>query len=139
METKDLNNIYRCFRWLATAVVTEYHENEQTSGMKIKTHKFFDSIEKFIEWDKLERDDFLTLGFMNISDYDDEYDLWLLPAWMYDIIPNGFKLYDSNMNEFFFNRNTTPFEQQYGCLKYGIRRINETAHLTLDEMLEGED
>jgi hypothetical protein len=133
----DVDYALRCLRWLANAVAKDYQDKNMSTELINKTDKFYDSLRKTIDWHELTRDDFLTLGFMNCGYEDeDEYELWLVPLWLYDAIPDGLLLMDLNHNMFTFKRGQTPFEIFYGCMTYGIRIPNPSYGKTLDELLD---
>lgn len=133
----DIDYVLRCLRWLANAVAEDYQDKNMSKNLIKKVDKFYESLRLNIDWYELKRDDFLRLGFMNCG-YDDEdkYELWLIPLWLYDSIPDGLLLTDLNHNMFTFKRGKTPFEVFYGCMTYGIRIPNPTYGKTLDELLE---
>ena len=133
----DVDYALRCLRWLANSVAKDYQDKNMSTELINKTDKFYDSLRKTIDWHELTRDDFLTLGFMCCGyEEEDEYELWLVPLWLYDAIPDGFLLMDLNHNMFTFKRGQTPFEIFYGCMTYGIRIPNPSYGKTLDELLD---
>lgn len=100
-------------------------------------NKFYSSVNTSIEWDDLTRDDFLSLGFMCYGyEQEDPYELWLIPIWLYPIIPDGLQLEDIHMNSFLFNRETTPYETFYGCMTYGIKISNPCYKKSIEEILQ---
>ena len=133
----DVDYALRCLRWLANAVAEDYQDKNMSTKLINKTDRFYDSLRKTIDWYQLTRDDFLTLGFMNCG-YEDEdaYELWLIPMWLYDGIPDGLLLTDINHNMFTFKRGETPFEIFYGCMTYGIRIANPIYGKTLEEVID---
>ena len=131
----DIDYALRCLRWLANAVAEDYQDKNMSTNLINKTDKFYESLRKTIDWNELTRDDFLRLGFMNCGYEDeDEYELWLIPLWLYDVIPDGLLLMDLNRNMFTFKRGQTPFEKFYGCVTYGIRIPNPSYGKTLEEI-----
>lgn len=133
----DVDYALRCLRWLANAVAKDYQDKNMSTELINKTDKFYDSLRKTVDWHGLTRDDFLTLGFMNCGyEEEDEYELWLVPLWLYDAIPDGLLLMDLNHNMFTFKRGQTPFEIFYGCMTYGIRIPNPSYGKTLDKLLD---
>lgn len=133
----DVDYALRCLRWLANAVAKDYQDKNMSTELINKTDKFYDSLRKTVDWHGLTRDDFLTLGFMNCGyEEEDEYELWLVPLWLYDAIPDGLLLMDLNHNMFTFKRGQTPFEIFYGCMTYGIRIPNPSYGKKLDKLLD---
>lgn len=133
----DIDYALRCLRWLANAVAEDYQDKNMSTKLISKTDRFYDSLRKTVDWYQLTRDDFLTLGFMNCGYEDEEeYELWLIPIWLYDAIPDGIELFDINRNAFTFKRGETPFEIFYGCMTYGIRIPNPSFGKTLEELLD---
>ena len=108
-------------RWLATGVVSDYQDNMLSPLLKAKANKFYDALEKIIKWEELTKDNALQLGFMCCDDTGTEDELWLIPAWLYPIIPEGLVCYDMKNTQFEFHRKETPFENFYGCLRFGIK------------------
>jgi hypothetical protein len=127
----------KCLRLLANTVAKDYQDKNMSTELIDRTDKFYQSLRKTIEWQDLTREDFLKLGFINCGYEDeDEWELWLIPMWLYDAIPDGIQLVDINHNIFTFKRGQTPFEIFYGCMTYGIRIPNPTYGKSLMEIIE---
>ena len=112
----------RCLRWLANAVAKEYQEGNLSAELKTRTEKFYSSISPKFDWHEFTRDDLIRLGFMCYGSEEElNYELWLIPLWLYPVIPEGLLLTDINHNMFTFRRNNAPYEIFYGCMTYGLR------------------
>lgn len=139
MQREELDYITRCLRWLANVVVAEDKQGKLSPLMHEKLCKFVQSVGRDIDLYTLTREDFLTLGFMCYGyEDDDPYELWLIPVWMYDLIPDLMELEDIEHNKFIFNKKTAPCEPFYGCLQYGLRINNPSYKIDLDEILSEE-
>lgn len=135
--THDVDYALRCLKWLANAVAVDYKVNNMSTQLKQKTDKFYDAIRHVIDWHNLTYKELLKLGFMNCGYEDtDPYELWLIPQWLYPIIPEGLLVEDLDRNEFEFHRHTAPYDLFYGCMKYGIKLKNESYGKTLEELIK---
>lgn len=133
----EIDYVLRCLRWLANAVAEDYQVNNMSNKLKLKTDKFYASIGPVIDWHELTRDDFLRLGFMCYGYADDDpYELWLIPQWLYPVIPEGMQLMDLNNQFFSFKRGCTPYEIFYGCMTYGIRIDNPSYGKTVEQLID---
>ena len=133
----DVDYALRCLKWLANSVAKDYQDKNMSTELIKKVDKFYESVKIAIDWHELTRNDFLKLGFMNCGyDDEDEYELWLIPMWLYDAIPDGLLLMNLDHTMFTFKRGETPFEPFYGCMTYGIRIPNPSYGKTLDELLD---
>lgn len=133
----DIDYVLRSLKWLANAVAEDYQDRNMSTKLIKKTDKFYASLRQTIDWHELTREDFLRLGFMNCGyEEEDQYELWLIPLWLYEAIPDGLLLVDLHHNLFTFKRGETPFEVFYGCMTYGIRIANPSYGKTLEELLD---
>lgn len=51
--------------------------------------------------------------------------LWLIPLWLFGMIPEGIKLTAIDGEEFEFHKETADKDCRFGCLSYGIYPIDE--------------
>lgn len=132
----NMSRVYSTLRWLANGIVTEYQNKSLSSELESKVDKFYYTLQGIIDWEDLTRDNLLELGFMTLADYDDEWEVWLIPAWLYPIIPDGLKVATSDLREFIFRRSECPFEVYYGALTFGLKLKNPLYGQTLEDLLK---
>lgn len=116
----DKNYLYRCFRWLTNELIKEKLENKLPPELNRILNKFYDSISKKVE-DMTTTDEksMLDLGFI-------PYEIsrggiiWLIPLWMYPLIPENTQVYTTTGSMFEFHEKTAPKDTMFNCLKYGI-------------------
>ena len=73
-------------------------------------------------------DDFKECDGVTLRDFglkvwcnlDDKTDLWVLPVWMYEVIPEGYKVMDINGDIEEFHYDTAERDQRMGCLSFGF-------------------
>lgn len=119
MDVVDIGYIHRCLRWLANGMVSEYLEKKLPPELDKRIDSFYVCIKKAIDWYNLTREDFLNLGFMCWMERDDK-ELWLIPHWLFPVIPEGITLTDSHGNDLTFNSKTASRAITFGCLSYGL-------------------
>lgn len=141
MQREELDYITRCLRWLANAITSEEVEGKLSPLMSEKLGKFLHAAGRDIDFYALTREDFLQLGFMCYGyDEDDPFELWLIPYWMYNLIPDAMQLEDIDHKEFAFKKGVTQRQMFWGCLEYGIKIKNPAYRMDLNEvLLEEED
>ena len=74
-------------------------------------------------FDELKECDGVTLrnfGLKVWGSLDDNTDLWAFPVWMYEMIPDGYKVTDIFGNEEEFKHGKTDNDQRCGCLSFGF-------------------
>lgn len=120
MEKQDYEAITRCLRWLANAVINDYMDKSTSSLLNDKIEKFYHTVNNKIDWYNLQPKDFRALGFMSYGE-NEETDVWLIPAWMYGIVPDGLTVENIYGHSGAFNKIDFPYETFYGNLNFGIR------------------
>lgn len=73
--------------------------------------------------DELKKLDGVTLrdfGLKVFDHLDDNTDLWVFPVWMYEMIPDGYKVTDIFGNEEEFKHGEIDDDQRMGCLSFGF-------------------
>lgn len=73
--------------------------------------------------DELKKLDGVTLRDFGIKVFDqlnDNTDLWVFPVWMYEMIPDGYKVTDIFGKEEEFKHGETDDDQRMGCLSFGF-------------------
>ena len=121
-QEHDLVN--KAFRWLANRFIDNYIDNAMDYDTYVIFSKFYDTIKSAIDWDNLTISDVKKLGFITWAQDTDEHIIWMIPAWLYPVIPEGISIWDSNFNMYKFNRADFPFESKYGYLSFGIKFDN---------------
>ena len=116
----DIGYIARCWRWLLNSLVDDYINHELTPLMQDKTSKMYAAIAPLIDWYDMSKDEATALGFMLCQDSDSPYQLWLIPRWLYPLIPEGLTVRKMNGETFKFSRTTSTVEPFFSCLPYGI-------------------
>lgn len=127
MEEKiiDTAYIHRTLRWLANLVVVDYENHCLTSTLTQKMDKLYSILQDTIDWNKLTKQNCIELGFVSYEAHSHEpYEVFCIPAWLYPVIPEGFKVMNTSFEEFKFSRATCPFDINYGTLNYGLKFKN---------------
>ncbi len=78
-----------------------------------------------MNWNNATADELLAAGFgrwNGPADREDGKTLWLIPASMYDEIPDGIELVTINDKTILFEHGKTDNDRRFGCLAYGILR-----------------
>lgn len=80
--------------------------------------RLYEQIGEKVDLKSLTIEDAKYLGFCR---WDEEYpNLWLMPIWLFPIIPEGMELMDINGEKFKFERDKADKDIRFGCLAYGI-------------------
>lgn len=113
--------VNRCLRWLANEMFPFYFDGELPKELEAKVDTFYKSIEGCIDWYNMTRKDLLRLGFLNLEEDEDVTNsLWLIPTWLFPVIPEGMTVYDADKKPFAFFKNSAPQDVMYGCYTFGI-------------------
>lgn len=124
-KTIDVEFIYRTLRWMANAIIPEYNKHTLPVELQEKIHKFYDTLRSNFDWEHLNREDCLALGFMSYgAEEHEKYETLFIPAWFYPIIPEGLWVNDLKGNRFEFHRTIHPCTYEYNTLNYGIQVLN---------------
>lgn len=124
----DAAKITRLLRWEMNELVVPYLNKSLPYQLGCKTDRFYQAISNEIDWENLTVNDYIVLGFMR-WELDDNHDLWLIPQWLYPIIPEGLHVVGTNKDFFKFSRVENMLEAQYGMLKFGFLQYVETRDL----------
>lgn len=80
-------------------------------------------IDEGFNLDELKECDGVTLrdfGLKVWGNLDDKTDLWVFPVWMYEMVPDGYKVTDIFGDEEEFKHGKTDDDQRMGCLSFGF-------------------
>lgn len=66
---------------------------------------------------KLPVGDLLTLGFLK---WDDKSEIYLIPLWAYDLIPDGTELTDIFGDKHVKGTHSIDLDARFGCIAYGL-------------------
>lgn len=117
----NIRKINSCLRWLANELQPFYDNSDLPVMLSSKIDVFYDSITSIVDWDNLDTDVLLQLGFLNWEE--DDCGVWFIPKWLYYAIPEGQIVYDKNNKPFEFHKNTSSKETMFGCLEYGVHAV----------------
>ena len=113
--------IINCFTYLANRVAetTEYNWNSDFCKKEIKeaTEKVIEELKKHINWDNLTKQDCIELRFRKW----DDSNLYLIPLYLFPIIPIGLKVYCIDGDEIINDGTNLDNDNRFGCIAYGIK------------------
>ncbi|MGN0173974.1 MAG: hypothetical protein ACI39F_05995 [Acutalibacteraceae bacterium] len=118
------SEIQNCLSWLVNGLATAYVYDSWGDKMKVREMK-----EKFDMFYKQFKDknliDFNNLTIseakeLRFGKWDENSDLWLIPLWLYPLIPIGTKLTSISGNEIIFDGKNIDKDIRFGCLAWGI-------------------
>lgn len=114
----DHEKIHRYLIWLANQVTLD---EDIDYLLKEKLKRFHKSVASQISWDELTVEDVRNLGFLY---YDSEsvgdYELYLIPAYLHAVIPEGITLHTIYGESFQYDPVHTPYTTFYGFMAYGV-------------------
>lgn len=115
--------ILNCLTYLANRVseTTQYESwSDEFSRKEIKeaNQKFVDEIKKHIDWENLTEEDCKELRF---GRWDEESGIYLIPLYLFPIIPIGLKVYSISGNEIVNDGTNLCNDIRFGCIAYGIK------------------
>lgn len=115
--------IMNCLTYLANRVseTTQYESwSDEFSRKEIKEaeQKFVDEIKKHIDWDNLTEEDCKELRFVR---WDKESGIYLIPLYLFPIIPIGFKVYCIDGREIVNDGTNLDNDTRFGCIAYGVK------------------
>ena len=120
-KTIDTEFIHRTLRWMANAIIPDYNNHSLPCELQHKMDKFYSTLQSNFDWDKLNREDCIALGFLTYGAEEHEpYEVLFIPAWFYPIIPEGLWVADKDFNRFQFHRVNKPCTYEYSTLEFGI-------------------
>lgn len=115
--------IINCLTWLANRVseTTQYENwSDEFCRKEIKkaSQKFVDEMQKHLDWDNLTEDDCKELRF---GKWDEESGIYLIPLYLFPIIPIGLKVYSISGDEIVNDGTNLDNDTRFGCVAYGIK------------------
>ena len=120
------NYVYRCFRWLANGLIKQMFEKKLPNETVDLLNKFYSLIDNRIE-DFWEFDEKLMLDLGFIQYESSYYDIWLIPIWMFPLIPEDIKLYATDGSSFEFHSEIAPKTTLFNCFTYGLRKVHQNS------------
>jgi hypothetical protein len=118
--------ILNCLTWLANRVseTTQYENwSDEFCRKEIKeaNQKFVEEIKNHIDWDNLTEEDCKELRF---GKWDEESGIYLIPLYLFPIIPIGLKVYCISGEEIVNDGTNLDDDNRFGCIAYGIKPKN---------------
>lgn len=118
--------ILNCLTWLANRVseTTQYENwSDEFCRKEIKeaNQKFVEEIKNHIDWDNLTEEDCKELRF---GKWDEESGIYLIPLYLFPIIPIGLKVYCISGDEIVNDGTNLDNDIRFGCIAYGIKPKN---------------
>ena len=115
--------VLNCLTYLANRVseTTQYESwSDEFSRKEIKeaNQKFVDEIKKHIDWENLTEEDCKELRF---GKWDEESGIYLIPLYLFPIIPIGLKVYSISGGEIVNDGTNLDNDTRFGCIAYGIK------------------
>lgn len=115
----EKNSMYRYFRWLTGKVADQYLKGLLSKSLAKEVRKFYKSLDQSLNWDELTKEDLISLGFVLWHEAELS-DLWLIPGWLYPIIPEGLKVQTTDYHTYNFDPSILPYKPDQGYLNFGI-------------------
>ena len=115
--------IKNCLSWLANSLSTVYMYDwgaeYKCKEMKEKFDRFYKQFndKNLIDFNNLTITEAKELRFCK---WDDDSDLYLIPLWLYPIIPIGIELTGIFGDKIILDGNNIDKDIRFGCLAYGI-------------------
>lgn len=118
--------IINCLTYLANRVseTTQYENwSDKFCREEIKrvNQKFVEEIKNHIDWDNLTEEDCKELRF---GKWDEESGIYLIPLYLFPIIPIGLKVYCISGDEIVNDGTNLDNDIRFGCIAYGIKPKN---------------
>lgn len=115
--------ILNCLTWFANRVseTTQYENwSDEFCRKEIKeaNQKFVEEIKNHIDWDNLTEEDCKELRF---GKWDEESGIYLIPLYLFPIIPIGLKVYCISGAEIVNDGTNLDNDIRFGCIAYGIK------------------
>lgn len=115
--------ILNCLTYLANRVseTTQYDnwsDNFCRKEIKEAIQKFVEEIKKHIDWENLTEEECKELRF---GKWDEESGIYLIPLYLFPIIPIGLKVYSIMGNEIVNDGTNLNNDIRFGCIAYGIK------------------
>lgn len=122
------NEILNAFTFYASRVAetVQYEKWSDTfcrKEIKKSTDIFLDYIEEYIDFEHMEKEEALDLGFRK---WDEEYpNLYLIPLYLLPIIPVGIELTSIFGKKIIYDGTNIDKDNRMGCIAYGIEIKDE--------------
>ena len=115
--------IMNCLTYLANRVseTTQYEKwSDEFCRKEIKeaSQKFVDAMRKHLDWDNLTEEECKELRF---GRWDEESGIYLIPLYLFPLIPMGLKVYSIGGNEIINDGTNLDNDTRFGCVAYGIK------------------
>lgn len=112
-----------CLTYLANRVseTTQYENwSDKFCRKEIKeaSQKFVEEIKNHIDWNNLTEEDCKELRF---DKWDEESGIYLIPLYLFPIIPIGLKVYCISGEEIVNDGTNLDNDIRFGCIAYGIK------------------
>ena len=113
------DNIKNCLTWLANKTAENYVYGYAKGREKDTLDTFYNEFKtkKLIDFENITISEARELRF---GKWEDNNDLWLIPIWLYPLIPIGLELKSISGEKVIFNGNNIDKDIRFGCLAYGI-------------------
>lgn len=86
--------------------------------LRSSNSRFINELKKYIDFDNLTKEEALELGFKQWRD--DQPDLYLIPLYLFPLIPIGKELHSINGDTITYNGTNVDTDNRFGLLAYGI-------------------
>lgn len=112
-------NVMNCLTWLANRVSEDYVWGRGDVRKKDMLEAFYKELrnKNAIDFEHLTIAQAKELRF---GKWDENGNLWLIPIWLYPLIPNGLELKGIMGGKVIFDGNNIDTDTRFGCLAYGI-------------------
>ena len=114
------NEVKNCLTWLANTLAVMY-VGKQINEVKIKQalDKFYQAFKKenLINFNDLTTEEARELRFCKWQENDN---LYLIPIWLYPLIPVGLELTSISGEKIVFDGNNIGDDIRFDCIAYGI-------------------
>ena len=119
------NEVKNCLTWLANTLAVMY-VGKQINEVKIKQalDKFYQAFKKenLINFNDLTTEEARELRFCK---WQENSNLYLIPIWLYPLIPIGLELTSISGEKIVFDGNNIADDIRFNCIAYGIE-LEET-------------
>lgn len=111
--------VANCLTWLANLYTEEYVWGRADERKKSKLTVFYTELreKKAVDFERLTIAEAKELRF---GRWTKDSDLWLIPIWLYPLIPVGLELTSISGKKVVFDGKNIDTDTRFGCLAYGI-------------------
>lgn len=118
----DKDKIRRAMTWAVKQcyggfIYEKWDHESRLETVKNSREEFLKYIKEHLDWNDIDKETCKLLGFGRWSD--DMPDLWLIPGYLYPIIPIGLKVKSISGDESTWTGKEDN-DVRFGCLAYGI-------------------